>query len=112
MKYAIVGAGSRHQIYRDALAGTPIAPGNELVALCDTNSHRLGVSAARIPRPIGNGIALYAAQEFDRMVAEQRPDRIIVTTPDYLHDAYITRALRLGCDVVTEKPMTTSLDKL
>ena len=28
------------------------------------------------------------------MIAEQRPDTIIVTTPDYLHDAYIVRALR------------------
>ena len=112
MKYAIVGAGSRHQMYREALAETPVDPGNELVALCDTNSHRLGVSAARVPKSPSNGLALYEAHEFDRMIAEQRPDRVVVTTPDYLHDVYIARALRRGCDVVTEKPMTTSIAKL
>ena len=59
MKYAIVGAGSRHQMYREALAETPVDPGNQLVALCDTNSHRLGISAARVPKSPGNGLALY-----------------------------------------------------
>lgn len=112
MKYAIVGAGSRHQMYREALAETPIGRGNELVALCDTNPLRLALSASRVPAPKGNGIATYPAAEFDRMIAEQRPDRVVVTTPDYLHDEYIVRALRLGCDVVTEKPMTTDLSKL
>ena len=34
---------------------------------------------------------------------------MIVTTPDYLHDAYIVKALRAGCDVITEKPMTIDL---
>lgn len=112
MKYAIVGAGSRHQMYREALAETPIGEGNELVALCDTNPLRLALSAGRVPRQSGNGIATYLASEFDRMIAEQRPDRVVVTTPDYLHDEYIVRALRSGCDVITEKPMTTSLGKL
>src|SRR5260221_4441106 len=112
MKYAIVGAGSRHQMYRDALAETPIGKGNELLAICDTNPLRLALSASCVPRQQGNGIATYSADDFDRMIAEQRPDRVVVTTPDYLHDHYIVRTLRSGCDVVTEKPMTTSLAKL
>ena len=91
---------------------TPIGKGNELVALCDTNPLRLALSASRVPDRKGNGIATYAADDFDRMIAEQRPDRVVVTTPDYLHDHYIVRALRSGCDVVTEKPMTTDLTKL
>jgi len=112
MKYAIVGAGSRHQMYREALAEQPVWEGNELVALCDTNSHRLGLSAARIPKNGGNGVGLYEAAEFDRMMSEQKPGRVVVTTPDFLHDEYIVRALRSGSDVITEKPMTTSLSKL
>ncbi len=112
MKYAIVGVGSRHQMYREALAETPVGEGNELVALCDTNPLRLALSAGRVPADGGNGVATYDAAEFDRMIAEHRPDRIVVTTPDYLHDHYIVRALRAGCDVVTEKPMTTDLAKL
>jgi predicted dehydrogenase len=112
VKYAIVGAGSRHVMYREALAGHPVSADNQLVALCDVNEARLALSASKLPEPRGNGIALYDAGEFDRMIAEQRPDRIVVTTPDDLHDEYIVRALRAGCDVVTEKPMTIDLTRL
>jgi predicted dehydrogenase len=86
--------------------------GNRLVALCDTNEARLALSAGAAPPQPGNGIATYPAAEFDRMIAEQRPDTVIVTVPDYLHHDYIVRALRSGCDVMTEKPMTIDLGKL
>jgi predicted dehydrogenase len=46
------------------------------------------------------------------MIAETRPDVIIVSTMDSTHHTYITRAMDLGCDVITEKPMTTDIDKL
>ena len=45
------------------------------------------------------------------MVAETRPDCVIVTTKDCHHDEYICRAMDLGCDAVTEKPMTTDAAK-
>jgi predicted dehydrogenase len=41
------------------------------------------------------------------MMAETRPDCVIVTTRDCFHDEYVCRAMELGCDVITEKPMTT-----
>src|SRR5581483_6700509 len=47
------------------------------------------------------------AADFDRMIADTKPDTVIVTTVDAFHDVYIVRALELGCDVLTEKPMTT-----
>ena len=45
------------------------------------------------------------------MVRETRPDVVIVTTKDATHDQYIIRAMELGCDVMTEKPMTTDEEK-
>jgi predicted dehydrogenase len=85
---------------------------NALVALCDVNEKRLALSAAAAPPQPGNGIATYAAADFDRMIAEQQPDTVIVTVPDHLHHDYIVRALRAGCNVMTEKPMTIDLGKL
>jgi predicted dehydrogenase len=41
------------------------------------------------------------------MVRATRPDTVIVTTRDCFHDLYIMRAMELGCDTITEKPMTT-----
>src|SRR3954468_23210084 len=110
-KFAIVGAGGRHQMYRRAITET-YTDANRLVALCDTNEKRLALSVSEAPPQPGNGIATYAAAEFDKMIAEQRPDTVIVTVPDYLHHEYIVRALRAGCNVMTEKPMTIDLGKL
>ncbi|MGC9347739.1 MAG: Gfo/Idh/MocA family protein, partial [Anaerolineae bacterium] len=39
------------------------------------------------------------------------PDTVIVTTKDCFHDKYVVRAMELGCDVITEKPMTTDAEK-
>jgi len=110
LKYAIVGVGGRHAMFRRAITETH-AEGNELVALCDVNETRLALSAGKVPRK-GNGIATYDAAEFGRMVAEQQPDTVIVTTPDYLHHEYIVAALKAGRNVMTEKPMTVDLGKL
>jgi predicted dehydrogenase len=55
--------------------------------------------------------ACFLAEDFDRMIAKTRPDVVVVTTMDSTHDHYICRAMELGCDVVTEKPMTTDAEK-
>ena len=54
----------------------------------------------------------YLANQFDRMIEETKPDTIIVTTMDATHHIYIVRAMELGCDVISEKPMTTDIDKM
>ena len=111
MKYAIVGTGSRHKMYHRAVTQTH-ADVNELVGLCDVNETRLALSASNVPDTSGNGIATYLAEDFGQMLDEQKPDTVIVTTPDYLHDKYIVEAMRAGCDVMTEKPMTIDMAKL
>ena len=99
-------------MYRDALVEGTFDPGNELVALCDSNASRLALAAAPVPDRNGTAVGRYDADDFERMIAERRPDVVIVTTPDYVHDVYIARALRAGCDVITEKPMTIDLARL
>ena len=44
------------------------------------------------------------------MVAKERIDVVVVCTPDHTHADYVVAALAAGCDVVTEKPMTTDVD--
>ncbi|MEF2072445.1 Gfo/Idh/MocA family protein [Consotaella aegiceratis] len=111
MKYAIVGTGARHQMFRRAITET-YGIENDLVGLCDVNDKRLALSAASVPVQSGNGIATYKAEHFPQMLAEQKPDTVVVTVPDYLHHEYIAAAMRAGCNVMTEKPMTIDLDKL
>lgn len=109
-RYAIVGTGSRHGMYRTAIEGA-YSEHAELVALCDTNPGRMELSRQR---SFANGAPMppaYLAGDFDRMVQETAPQVIIVTTMDSTHSDYIVRGMELGCDVITEKPMTTTAEK-
>ncbi|MEO7925076.1 MAG: Gfo/Idh/MocA family oxidoreductase [Chitinophagaceae bacterium] len=45
--------------------------------------------------------------DFDEMLRQTKPDYVIVTTVDATHDEFIVKALEAGCNVITEKPMTT-----
>jgi len=109
-RYALVGVGSRSRMYLDAVVKT-YAEHAELVGLCDQNAGRLKLAFDRAKEQSGKDVARYDAKDFDRMVREQKPDVVIVTTKDSAHDHYIIRAMELGCDVMTEKPMTTDEKK-
>ena len=44
---------------------------------------------------------------FEEMLHGARPEYVIVTTVDSTHNEYIVKALKMGFNVITEKPMTT-----
>ena len=92
-------------MYRDAIIGS-CADRAVLAGLCDNNEGRARLSADWIREQGGGEVPIFGEAAFDRMVHETRPDCVIVTTKDSLHDRYICRAMELGCDVITEKPMT------
>ncbi|MEN9636118.1 MAG: hypothetical protein RL077_4522 [Verrucomicrobiota bacterium] len=108
--YAIVGLGSRHELYQDAIQ-TTYAHCAELVAVCDSNQGRMDRSRQRSVRNHAVSPAGYLAADFGRLLAECRPDVVVVTTPDASHHEYIIAAMNAGCDVVTEKPLTIDADK-
>lgn len=112
IRYALVGTGSRATMYIDAICGTYVAH-CDLVALCDTSPARISYHNRRLAERYGRDeVPGYAAGEFGRMLAAERPDVVIVTTVDAYHHRYIIAALDGGCDVVTEKPMTTDAAKV
>ncbi len=43
---------------------------------------------------------------------ETRLDYVSICSPNYLHHAHITSALRLGCDVICEKPLVPTIEQL
>ncbi|MES2151950.1 MAG: Gfo/Idh/MocA family oxidoreductase [Pseudomonadota bacterium] len=109
-RYAVVGVGSRARLYINAITGK-YRDGHEIVAVCDSNAGRLALSARKISETGASQPRPYAAADFDRMLRETKPEFVIVTTIDATHDDYIVRALDAGCDVITEKPMTTTAEK-
>ena len=109
-RYAIVGVGSRARMYTGAITGK-FRDGNEIVGVCDSNAGRLKLAVSKIAATGASDPRPYLAADFDRMLRETKPQFVIVTTTDAAHDDYIVRALDAGCDVITEKPMTTTADK-
>lgn len=105
-KYVQVGVGGRARFFYHAVAGR-FSETSEITAFCDVNRTRLEYAQKYLMEEFNYPkVALYDADEFDKMIEEQKPDCVIVTSIDRTHHKYIIRAMELGCDVVSEKPMT------
>ena len=110
-RYALVGLGIRSKMYTEAMLGD-FSKYCELVGLCDSNEGRLLQCRNGISNRYGKTISGFDSKSFDNMIISTRPDTVLVTTgPDSTHDSYICRALELGCNVITEKPMTIDEDR-
>lgn len=104
-RYALVGTGSRAQMYLEAIASTH-ADVAQLVAWSDTNPGRAQWSLSRHPA-LGSPI-WFEPDDLADAVRTHRIDRVIITSPDFTHADHIVTALDAGADVVVEKPLTTS----
>lgn len=108
--YALVGTGGRAQFFYKAIV-KDFKDTSELVAFCDVNQTRMDYANKQIGELGAGPVPTYKAHEFDRMIEEIKPDTVIVTSVDRTHHTYIIRAMELGCDVITEKPMTVDEEK-
>lgn len=111
-RYALVGTGSRAGMFVDAIT-TTYRDVAELVAFCDLSQVRMDWYNRHLSEQRNYPtVPTYLAKNFDQMIEETQPDAVIVTTMDATHHIYIVRAMELGCDVISEKPMTTDIDKM
>ena len=113
LKLAMIGTGARGTSMwgRDLLQRYPDRV--EFVGLCDMNPGR--VEAGK--EIIGTNCPTYSdlsnpMSAFEKMIAETKPDLVIVTSVDGTHNDYIVRSMELGVNVLTEKPMTTDEQKI
>jgi predicted dehydrogenase len=108
-RYGIIGTGSRAEMYITAAIGDH-ADAAELVAWSDTNEGRLDYYE-RLFRDRGLPVpARYGIDDIERMIGDSGVQRVVVTTPDFTHAEYVSRALLAGADVVVEKPLTIDAD--
>ena len=103
-RYALVGVGGRgYSMFAEPLV-RELADVAELVALCDRNARRLALANERLDTQIPT----YA--DYQHMLAEAKPDTVIVCTPDATHAQYVIGALEAGCEAITEKAMATTAE--
>jgi len=108
-RYVIVGTGSRASMYIEALTDK-YSDRTNLVAFCDSNLGRMEYHNQKLMHAGRKPVPTYHPNEIDQLFHECNPDIIIVTTgPDRTHSKYIVKAMRMGCDVITEKPITIDM---
>lgn len=80
------------------------AAGGHIVALCDVDSRRLGITAANFPEAAGFA-------DFREMLAvmDRQIDAVTISTPDHLHGIAATMAMRMGKHVYCQKPLTQTV---
>lgn len=83
--------------------------GAEIVALCDSNAQQFtaptkggNIEGADVTTDYGKAV-IY--DDFDKMLAEAKPDVISLTLPTPLHVDLTIKALNAGISVLCEKPM-------
>lgn len=106
LNYVLVGTGNRGT----TMWGSNLLRGwsdrVNLSAICETNQLR----GERARHMIGSNAPVYG--DITTCLAETKPDLVVVCTRDDNHDDIIVAALEAGADVITEKPMTTTPEKI
>lgn len=100
LRIALVGTGIRGIGFWGKRLNSNYSEILEFVGLSDINPGRLEFGR----KYIGVNCAVYT--DFEKMIIETKPDLVIVTTKDSTHHQFIIKGLDMGCDVLTEKPLT------
>lgn len=105
LKVMLVGTGVRGTSFWGRRLVEEYSDLLEFVALSDINPGRLEYAKEYMK------VDCPTFTNFEEAVTQTRPDLIIVTTKDSTHHEFIIKGLQMGCDVLTEKPLTTDEGK-
>jgi len=101
LRMALVGTGARGSGFWGKALVKNFGEVLEFVGLADINPGRV----AFVKKDMGVSCPVFV--DVEKMIRETKPDYVIVTTVDATHDEIIIKALNMGVNVITEKPMTT-----
>ena len=102
VRFGLVGCGRISKNHLEAL--TQHKGAAELVALCDVDHAALAAAKATV----GGDVKAY--DDISGLLADDRVDIVVLTTPSGLHSQHAILAARAGKHVLSEKPMATKLE--
>lgn len=97
--FAVIGSGFMGSVLARVGHELPYA---RCVAAADVDAGR----AQELVKAYGGS----AYQDFNEMLAQERPDTVIVATPEPYHREPVVAAAQQGCHVFIEKPLATTLE--
>lgn len=97
IRTAIVGMGIRGNLFAQGIQQNPDA---RLVGVCDVEQAKLIAASAEW------GISSY--NDFGQMLKQEKPEAVLICTPDFAHRKYVVAAAQQGVHIMVEKPLATS----
>ena len=105
-KTALIGCGWwGMNILREAIA----AGSSKVVAICDVDQRYVKSAAAEINKLNGDQPKEY--RDFRELLHKEKPDLVIVATPDHWHPLICIAALQAGAHVYVEKPIGHTINE-
>lgn len=118
--FSIHGVESPARKYRTALIGSgwwgmnilgeAMASGAcKVVALCDVDQRQINPAAAKVQKLTGDQPNKY--RDYREMLAKEKPEIVIVATPDHWHALAMIAAVQSGAHVYVEKPISHTINE-
>jgi len=105
-KTALIGGGWwGNNILRCAIQ----ARESKIVALCDVDEKPLNATAAEVKKLNGDTPKLY--RDFRELLSREKPEIVIVATPDHWHPLIAIAAMEAGAHVYVEKPICHTINE-
>jgi predicted dehydrogenase len=104
---AIGVGGSRGRYSRGGKVARQAAKFGKTIAVCDVDElHNAEFNADKLFEG-----KLNEYTDYRKLIDTERPDIVVIGTNDHWHVPIATYALRAGCDVYCEKPLTLTIDE-
>lgn len=97
--------GSRGRYSRGGTVARQAAKFGRMIAVCDVDE----VHTAEFNAKFDNKLNVY--QDYRVLFDKEKPDVVTIGTPDHWHVPIALAALRAGCDVYCEKPLTLTIEE-
>ncbi len=81
----------------------------DVVALCDPDKHQLNKASELVSLRQQNHKKPVLYGDYRKLLAEQKPDIVLVGTPDHWHALITIEAIRSGAHVYVQKPISTDV---
>ena len=104
---AIGVGGSRGRYSRGGKVARMAAKLGKMIAVCDVDE--LHMDEFNAEEQFGGKLKQYV--DYRKLIDTEKPDIVVIGTNDHWHVPIAVYALRAGCDVYCEKPLTLTIDE-
>lgn len=105
-KTALIGTGWwGTNILREAIK----AGESQIVALCDVDERQLKKCSEEVSKLCSDKPKLY--HDYRELLAKEKPEIVIVATPDHWHALVAIEAMKAGANIYLEKPISHTLNE-